>query len=513
MLISPKVLNLHQDATWQQEFGISPSELKKQFMRPTVSMLEVLGAIGVYVKFFTNKPEPAEFCLGETLLQADLFQMLQASGDKNSAHNLYTAADKNLNFTQLKDKAIPLDVGYCLVISFNDANNGIYGFCAFYGESLSLPNKSLRPVVQLYQQAILSDLAKQKYHRLNIDREELQELIADTQTHAIFAKDTEYRIMCANAKFMSFYPPELQSKVIGYTTLEDYDKKQTDLFLENDRLAFSEGINTVIETIDFPSGEQKVLETTKKRFTTQAGGDYILGIAYDLTKEYDLIRLLQMKNKDLDQVANMLATEVRAPANAMVKLIKWLEDDLSHIENEEIQENLGQLKLRAARISKLLAALYQYCFAGRDKHVNSSVSLTTIVSDILSSLRNNVAVETEIEDSILDIPHSPFSAVLSVLIDNAIVHNVSENKKLIVDYLKENNHHIVSVADNGKGINAELADQVFRLFYSTKEAHEDAAFGLGLALARKIVESYRGSIELDHEYGDGAKFILRWPCS
>ena len=68
---------------------------------------------------------------------------------------------------------------------------------------------------------------------------------------------------------------------------------------------------------------------------------------------------------------------------------------------------------------------------------------------------------------------------------------------------------VLSVADSGPGVPAELRDRIFYPFFTTK----DAGSGVGLAKAQKIVTSHGGSIELDAGLGSGATFRVRLPAS
>jgi signal transduction histidine kinase len=68
---------------------------------------------------------------------------------------------------------------------------------------------------------------------------------------------------------------------------------------------------------------------------------------------------------------------------------------------------------------------------------------------------------------------------------------------------------LITVADQGKGIPPENLPNIFRPFYTTK-GH---GTGLGLSLARRIVESHRGTISVRSEVGKGTQFVIRLPIA
>jgi len=62
----------------------------------------------------------------------------------------------------------------------------------------------------------------------------------------------------------------------------------------------------------------------------------------------------------------------------------------------------------------------------------------------------------------------------------------------------------ITVADNGKGIDAETLEQIFVPFYTTKEQGS----GIGLSLSRQIMRLHKGRISVQSEVGEGTKFVL-----
>ena len=65
----------------------------------------------------------------------------------------------------------------------------------------------------------------------------------------------------------------------------------------------------------------------------------------------------------------------------------------------------------------------------------------------------------------------------------------------------------VRIADSGPGISQELQDKIFNPFFTTKQRGS----GVGLAVAKKIVSSHRGSIDVANASGEGAEIIVRLP--
>ncbi|MFT5583735.1 MAG: signal transduction histidine kinase [Cognaticolwellia sp.] len=88
-------------------------------------------------------------------------------------------------------------------------------------------------------------------------------LMMDYFPDLLFVKDDEYRILAANERFLSLYPPDQRDQGIGTTTLEAYSEEQRDLFLVEDLKALTAGESGVVERIDFPGGQTRAVLTKK----------------------------------------------------------------------------------------------------------------------------------------------------------------------------------------------------------------------------------------------------------
>ncbi len=104
-------------------------------------------------------------------------------------------------------------------------------------------------------------------------------------------------------------------------------------------------------------------------------------------------------------------------------------------------------------------------------------------------------------------------ALLAVL-DNAVKYAPEGGKVAVVCAVKGKNA-VISVADNGPGINDAEKTKIFERFYRADEARAsspDGGFGLGLSIAKKIMLSHKGNIAVKSGEKGGAVFTLSWPA-
>ena len=96
------------------------------------------------------------------------------------------------------------------------------------------------------------------------------------------------------------------------------------------------------------------------------------------------------------------------------------------------------------------------------------------------------------------------------LLDNAI--KFSPDNGIITLRLSSSGDSIFfSISDNGPGIPKDEQLHVFHKFYQSDNSHKSEGYGLGLPLTKQIIELHKGSIEIDSDYTDGCRFVVKLP--
>lgn len=135
-------------------------------------------------------------------------------------------------------------------------------------------------------------------------------------------------------------------------------------------------------------------------------------------------------------------------------------------------------------------------------NVSKEVELNVAVFESMA-YEKQVKIETNIQEEISmngnseDIKH-----IVSTLLDNAIKHT-EPNNKVIVDLHKNKNDIVLQVKNQGSPIPEEERDKIFERFYRVDKSRNrnEKRYGLGLAIAKSIVEKYHGKISVNCEKG------------
>ena len=122
----------------------------------------------------------------------------------------------------------------------------------------------------------------------------------------------------------------------------------------------------------------------------------------------------------------------------------------------------------------------------------------------------SISINTKSPAALVQANETQIEIVLTNLIDNAIKFS-EQDGEVWVDIDSKNNMVVVSVRDNGIGINSEDIDRIFERFYKAERSRHNEGTGLGLSIVRHIIESFGGSIEVKSNVGEGSLFSFELP--
>ncbi len=144
------------------------------------------------------------------------------------------------------------------------------------------------------------------------------------------------------------------------------------------------------------------------------------------------------------------------------------------------------------------------------------VNLVQVFDDIIRSAgaiaeKKNISIEV-VKDNPVLMMHGDYDRLrqmLMVILDNAIKFS-NENKTVHINLLKKDKI-IVSIRDEGIGIEPCDITNIFEKFYKTNLRQNASGTGLGLAIAKQIAIKHGGSIEVSSTPGVGSTFVFTFP--
>lgn len=295
--------------------------------------------------------------------------------------------------------------------------------------------------------------------------------------------------------------------------------------------------------------------STTKSFVTMFDSLWDQAAAYDKFKEADhfkdeyihkqreLYDKLREADRLKDEFINIAAHELRTPIMPILGGLELIESKLGNIDSS-IKEELAIIGRNAERLLKLSEDILQASRieTGRLKLYVEQVNLNTIVSDVIIDVEQKYrqvakapAVETaDLRSLIMHIvgeqternsrnvitfePYEPtlmiecdrgkVGEVLFNIIDNAMKFIDEREGSIFVSTRLSGPNVLVSVKDNGMGIDPSIKDKMFEKFTTRSEKGS----GLGLFIAKSIVDAHGGSIWAgNNSDGKGATFTFNLP--
>lgn len=210
--------------------------------------------------------------------------------------------------------------------------------------------------------------------------------------------------------------------------------------------------------------------------------------------------------------------EFRTPLTALKTSIEVNMQDkefrASRVQNL-LQRNMYQIdKLQELANRLLTLAQYQN---GKNIHF-SSLSLLVIIDEAKTKVTSlaetkHITIHTKIDDAQIQADRGSLLELFTILFDNAIKYSHKKSSITIRNTLSKNSTTIV-VHDEGIGIANKDIPHIFDRFYrvdTSRSIKGTTGFGLGLSIAKEIVENHKGTISVVSEKGSGTDFIIELP--
>lgn len=363
------------------------------------------------------------------------------------------------------------------------------------------------------------DMALQLEAQGNAIQEALnfQNLISENIPDLIFVKDPEFRIVQANPAFLAMYPTEQRDQVIGYTTLESYDPDEAEAFLTHDKKALKDGYSEVEETVAFPNGRIHTLLTKKVRFENTKGEPFILGVARDITAAKKAEDEILRSNEELERFAYVASHDLQEPLRMVANFTGLLQQEYGDDMDEQARQYMSFSADAAKRMQVLISDLLEYSKVNEEHTSFSNIEPQTCIDYALKNLQTMID-ETKAKITIGKLPDTifaqdmRFSRLMQNLIGNGLKYRDDHRTPEIHIEAKERNKDwVFSIRDNGIGIKDNYLEQIFVIFKRLHHKQEYSGTGIGLAICKKIVESFNGRIWVESEPDKGSIFYFSIP--
>jgi PAS domain S-box-containing protein len=266
-----------------------------------------------------------------------------------------------------------------------------------------------------------------------------------------------------------------------------------------------------------PDGETRhvtAVVEVRRNGTGQPAG--LFATVQDTTDLRRKERELGEKNAELERFTYTISHDLRSPLVTVKTFLGYLEADLARSDPEQVEKDLFFVRSATDKMGRLLDELLQMSRVGQTASPPSRIPFRELAEETLRAVAGSIAargVEVRVAEdpTILLGERSRLAAIWQNLVENAVKYMGDQPHPLIELGVEGTGREtIFTVRDNGMGIDPRYREKIFGLFEKLDSRSEGTGFGL--ALAKRIVEFYGGTIRVKSEgIGRGSLFLFTLP--
>lgn len=217
--------------------------------------------------------------------------------------------------------------------------------------------------------------------------------------------------------------------------------------------------------------------------------------------------------ENLQKSLSDISHQLKTPLTSIIVMVENILDD-DDMPLEIRREFLNDIKHNTNTISFLVQSLlklskldaeavkFRYEQVEVKSIVDECIKNTAVMAEILG-----VRLETDCNDITLNCDRKWLCEAITNIIKNCIEHSHNGNIKITAEQNKL--YTKISIKDNGSGIDKEDLPHIFERFYKGKNSSDDSV-GIGLALAKSIIEKQSGYISVSSELNKGSEFVIKF---
>ena len=235
---------------------------------------------------------------------------------------------------------------------------------------------------------------------------------------------------------------------------------------------------------------------------------------------------LELKNHELQQFAWVVSHDLKEPIRKIEIFIRLLKEKF--VPDDSLAVDYIDRTIRASeRMTKLISDLLEYSRLSSDA-IPESINLNDLVAEVLSDLdyqaeQKNAHITVQPLPTLSAVP-SQIRQIFQNLIGNAIKFSRPEaapqisidceriaEKAFNSTVSDTGDYYQISVSDNGIGFEEMYLDKIFVIFQRLNDRESYEGTGIGLAIAKKIIEKHNGLITAKSKPGEGSVFKIILP--
>lgn len=347
--------------------------------------------------------------------------------------------------------------------------------------------------------------SKPQLHELN---EELENYFANTIIPQLFV-DADFILR-------KFTPPAMKQ-----FTLTNADINR-DIHHVVDNIKYPTLIENITEVIKSCKTFEKEVQTTDNRWFQMNILPYIIrkenrtnGVIItfvDITNRIATLKELEKLNADHETFMYAVSHDIKQPLSTIVLIADLLAHTRSN-NNEQFTKGIETLKRAATNMEIMLDDITDHIKSETGPSMqNERLNIETICRDVILALRDRihnkgVTINTQFKASEILFSRKNLRSIVYNLLNNAIKYKKPDKPiKILIKTQKIKDYVLLSIVDNGIGIDKKDHKTIFKKFSRIKNKTKIEGTGMGLYIVSRMMKNNHGKIELESTPGKGSTF-------
>ncbi|GEM_PF-1323051 len=224
---------------------------------------------------------------------------------------------------------------------------------------------------------------------------------------------------------------------------------------------------------------------------------------------------LKRSNAELQQFAYVASHDLQEPLRMVTNYLQLIEkregESLDEVSKKYMDYAVEGARRMKAMIDDILTYSRVESRANGLEPVDMEKALSIVLKDLNLAISESGASVTHDELPTVLADRGQMILLLKNLVGNAIKYRSEAAPQVHVSVLRNDGEWIFTIEDNGIGIDPKYADKLFKMFSRLHTREEYPGTGMGLAIAKKIVERHHGRIWFESELGRGSVFHFSIP--
>lgn len=220
-------------------------------------------------------------------------------------------------------------------------------------------------------------------------------------------------------------------------------------------------------------------------------------------------------NRELESFAYVASHDLQEPLRMVASYCDLLKRRYGDKLDSEAGEFIDFAVDGAKRMQALIEDLLTYSRLGKKdkafKPTDCQQALDLALANLRAAIAESGAIVTHDPMPTVKGDGDQMAQVFQNLISNAIKFRNHEVPRIHISAQKDGRNWVISVSDNGCGIESRYADRIFVIFQRLHNRREYPGTGIGLAICKKVIERHGGNIWMESEPGEGSTFHFTLP--